>query len=228
MGALIDISGKPVTSDNPLPVTVEGMSVEVATGVFNSDIDKLNGNTVDVSSGNKGNGTLRVAIATDDINTAAIKTAVEKIDDIQDAIGTPASAVPSKVLEIGGTDGTNARALKTDASGDVRVVAAPLANTFTQLTAPGATAGFATPDRNFHSIWVTVANINTNVVIRIEASPDNSIWANADASGLDTTITANGTYLFVVPETPMGYTRVNFVSESGGTAATIDAKYLGH
>ena len=100
-------------------------------------------------------------------------------------------------------------------------------NTFAQLTAPGSTTGFATTGRNNHSVYLTVAAINTTVVVRIEGSADNSAWANLDISGLDTALTANGTYLFAIPETPMAYIRVTFVSETGGTAATIDAKYLG-
>ncbi|MDD3135030.1 MAG: hypothetical protein PHF64_00880 [Methanoregula sp.] len=104
----------------------------------------------------------------------------------------------------------------------------PLTNTFTQLTAPGSTTGFATAGRNNHSVFLTVAAIDTTVVVRIEGSADNSAWANLDISGLDTTLTANGTYLFAIPETPMAYIRVTFVSETGGTAATIDAKYVGH
>jgi len=104
----------------------------------------------------------------------------------------------------------------------------PLEHTFAQLTAPGSTTGFATAGRNNHSVYLTVAAINTTVVVRIEGSADNSAWANLDISGLDTTLTANGTYLFAIPETPMAYIRVTFVSETGGTAATIDCKYVGH
>ncbi|MDD5187976.1 MAG: hypothetical protein PHF57_07185, partial [Methanoregula sp.] len=72
----------------------------------------------------------------------------------------------------------------------------PLEHTFTQLTAPGSTTGFATAGRNNHSVFLTVAAIDTTVVVRIEGSADNSAWANLDISGLDTTLTANGTYLF--------------------------------
>jgi hypothetical protein len=112
--------------------------------------------------------------------------------------------------------------------GSLQALTTPITNTFTQLTAPGSTTGFATTGRNNHSVFLTVAAINTTVVVRIEGSADNSAWANLDISGLDTTITANGTYLFAIPETPMAYIRATFVSETGGTAATIDCKYVGH
>ncbi len=202
------------------------MSVTVTTGIFNSDIDKLNGNTVDVSSGNKSTGTLRVAVATDDINLAAIKTAVEKIDDVQDAVGTPGSAIPTKGLIVQGSDGTNARDIKTDTGGNLTVVRVALTNTWTQLTAPGSTAAFATPGKTDHTVAVTVAAINTNVVVRVEGSLDNTNWFNLDASETDTTISSNSTRGFKFTGA-LAYIRTTFVSESGGTAATIDAKYLG-
>lgn len=217
-----------VSEENPLPVKVKEMHVDVATGIFYSSVEEINGAEVTTGAGATAAGTQRVTLATDDVNAAAIKAAAEKIDDIQDTLQAPGSAAPSKAVQVGGTDGTNTRALKTDATGNLLTAAAPLTNTFAQLTAPGASASFAVPGRNNHTVMVTVANINTNVVVRIEMSLDNTNWGNADASGLDTTITVNGSTPFVLPDTPMGYIRVNFVSESGGTAATIDAKYLGH
>lgn len=71
-------------------------------------------------------------------------------------------------------------------------------------------------------ITLTIASINTNVVFRIEGSNDNTNWANLDINNQDTTFTANGTYAFTFEGCPQRI-RVNFVSESGGTAATITA-----
>jgi len=102
----------------------------------------------------------------------------------------------------------------------------PLTHTFAQLTAPGSTTGFATPGRNNHSMFVTIANISTNVVIRIEGSADNTAWANLDGAELDTTYTANGTRILTAPETPLAYIRVTMVS--GGAGVTVDARYVGH
>jgi hypothetical protein len=51
-------------------------------------------------------------------SAAAIKTAVELIDD---AVATTASAIPSKGIAASGTDGTNARVLKTDSSGELQI-----------------------------------------------------------------------------------------------------------
>jgi hypothetical protein len=51
-------------------------------------------------------------------SAASIKTAVELLDD---AVSTTGSAVPAKGLQVTGTDGTNARALKTDTNGELQV-----------------------------------------------------------------------------------------------------------
>lgn len=51
-------------------------------------------------------------------NSAAIKTAVELIDD---AIYTDGTGTPSKAIGVAGTDGTNPQIIKTDASGELQV-----------------------------------------------------------------------------------------------------------
>lgn len=102
----------------------------------------------------------------------------------------------------------------------------PITNTWIQLTAPGNSAGLATPGLTRHSVWCTVAAINTSLVLRVEGSLDGTNWANLDASNTDFTVTGNGTYGFTF-EGLLAHIRVVFVSELGGTAATVDAKYLG-
>ena len=70
---------------------------------------------------------------------------------------------------------------------------------------------------------VTVAAINTNVVVRIEGSLDNVSWFNVDEDEADMTYTANGTYgIRYQGQGEIRYLRLYWVSESGGTAATID------
>lgn len=98
--------------------------------------------------------------------------------------------------------------------------------TIGSLTAPGASSAIQTGLNTHHTIAVTVVDINTNVVLRVEGSLDGTNWFNLSDLNQDTTITENGTYGFMA--TGMLYKiRVNFVSESGGTAATISAAYLG-
>lgn len=69
-------------------------------------------------------------------NSAAILTAVQLIDDY---VATVASAVPAKGAAIAGTDGTNARLIKTDTSGELQVDV---------LTLPNVTIGAAIPAGN--------------------------------------------------------------------------------
>lgn len=69
-----------------------------------------------------------------------------------------------------------------------------------------------------YSLFVTVAGINTNVIVALEGSIDGTNWAKVIAN---TTLTANGTTHSNVANHPLRYIRPVFVSESGGTAATV-------
>jgi len=100
------------------------------------------------------------------------------------------------------------------------------ATSITQLTAPGASDWIATGKASRHTIVATVAAINTNVVLRIEGSIDGTTAFNLNSSNYDTTITGNGSYGFSY-NGALTHIRVNFVSETGGTDATVSAKYLG-
>lgn len=93
--------------------------------------------------------------------------------------------------------------------------------THAQLTAAGVTDVIKMLSCKAFVYQYKVASINTNVVVRIEGSNDNTNFYNLDADEVDTTITANGTYAFRFDgEVP--YSRFRLVSETGGTDATID------
>ena len=83
------------------------------------------------------------------------------------------------------------------------------------LTAPGVTAAQKSTGANL-SFQVTVADIGTNVVIRFEGSVDGDNYFNLAANQVDYTITANGTYGYVL-FAPVQFVRVRLVSLSGGT-----------
>jgi len=83
------------------------------------------------------------------------------------------------------------------------------------LTAPGVTAAQKSTGANL-SFQVTVADIGTNVVIRFEGSVDGDSYFNLAANQVDYTITANGTYVYVL-FAPVQFVRVRLVSLSGGT-----------
>jgi len=67
-------------------------------------------------------------------------------------------------------------------------------------------------------LFVTVANINTNVVVALEGSIDGTNWSKIIGNS---TITSNGTTHYNVANHPIKFIQPVFVSESGGTAATV-------
>ena len=93
--------------------------------------------------------------------------------------------------------------------------------TFSQLTAPGSTDSLFIGNCSSICFQYVIASINTSVTVRIEGSLDNSNWFNLDIEDGDTDQVANGTYSFYF-EGEVSYARFTFVSEAGGTAATID------
>jgi len=98
---------------------------------------------------------------------------------------------------------------------------------FNQLTAPGTSEVTNARSMKSHVCQFVVASIDTNVVIRFEGSLDGTNYFNINPNG-DTTITANGTYAISKSNMPLLNVRVVFVSEAGGTAATVDALYEGY
>ena len=74
---------------------------------------------------------------------------------------------------------------------------------------------FSTRD---YTLIVTVASVNTNVIVRLEGSVDGTNYAPIIANQ---TITANGTTAYSVAGRPVKWIRTNWVSEAGGTAATV-------
>jgi len=71
----------------------------------------------------------------------------------------------------------------------------------------------------------TIAAINTNVVIRAEGSLDDENWFDLYDTDGTITQTSNGTYAMMFDGVgEIDFIRFYFVSESGGTAATIAVK----
>ena len=110
--------------------------------------------------------------------------------------------------------------------------------TFAQLTAPGNSTSEDCVGLKNHVIAVTVASVDTNVVVEMEGSHDGTNWfdvpidSQSAVAGMSLatnrgTITVNGTYGLVAKSTPLKNIRLNWVSEAGGTAATVDAVYHG-
>lgn len=70
--------------------------------------------------------------------------------------------------------------------------------------------------RNY-TLLVTVSNINTSVVVRLDGSIDGTNYG----AMISNTITENGTYAYNVYGFPMKKVRGNFFYESGGTNAIV-------
>ena len=95
--------------------------------------------------------------------------------------------------------------------------------TYPTLTAPATcadTSVYLPPSivaKNY-SLFATVADINTNVIVALDGSIDGTNWSKVIANA---TITSNGTTHYNVANHPLKFIRPIFVSESGGTAATV-------
>ena len=95
--------------------------------------------------------------------------------------------------------------------------------TYETLAAPAS--GISTPvqlgstinTRNY-TLFTTVASINTNVVVALNGSIDGTNWSKIIANQ---TISANGTTHYNIANHPVKYVQPIFVSESGGTSATV-------
>ena len=90
------------------------------------------------------------------------------------------------------------------------------------LSALGVTEAYEVYTPNYlstrnYTLMVTVANINTKVVVRLDGSVDG---VNFGAM-ISNTITENGTYAYNVSGFPMKKIRANFFYEEGGTSATV-------
>lgn len=93
-------------------------SITSSVNTPNVNLHRVGGSPTDSNSGNLSAGTLRVAIATNDVNASAQTTSLQLIDD---AIYTDGTGTPSKAIAIAGTDGTNPQIIKTDSNGELQV-----------------------------------------------------------------------------------------------------------
>lgn len=91
------------------------------------------------------------------------------------------------------------------------------------FTAPGNGTSIQVADTDSfstknYSLFATVGSINTNVIVCLDGSIDGTNWSKIIANQ---TITGNGTTHYTVANCPVRYIRPVFVSEAGGTAATV-------
>lgn len=119
-GTEIGTAGAPVRID-PTGSTTQPVSGTVTvSGTIAENLTQVAGTAVDVNSGNKSAGTLRVVLATDQPTLSNAQPVTEASLDA--TIGTPGSAAPAKAIETAGTDGTNLRTILTDTTGRQKVL----------------------------------------------------------------------------------------------------------
>jgi len=189
-----------------------------------------------------------------EVDVADVVTAVEATTTaIQDSQGTHDSAAPVKITVVGSVAETTTPAAvadgdavriwtdeygrpvnpsfnQSDSADDNTIInfpsAAPMQETKTTLTAAGVTDAIGVSGKVYHAISYTIAFIDTNVVVRAEGSiNDGATYFNLSAAGVDTTKTVNDTF----PMTYIGklsHIRFRFVSETGGTYATITPSFM--
>ena len=147
---------------NDIKAAVEGTlgtSLQTAIPAGTNEIGGVNlvkiaGTAPSTDSGNVDSGVLRVTVATDDVNLSAIKTAVEKIDDLQDATAAEAAAA-TKGIQISLDNGTTTTFAQCDANGSLKIVqrGVPVK---TAATGSGAIATSYAPSAAFWLDAITV------------------------------------------------------------------------
>jgi hypothetical protein len=141
-----------VSDDNALPVKIIGIgTVDVAVGVFNSDLDKVNSETVEVGEGTAGSGTQRVSVsgtaATGITQESGGVGAIGWLSSIKDYLKTLAGTVTSgRIKNIEKIDPvvTNATGAAAIATSYAPAAPAYLENITVHLSAAPTTAGSLT------------------------------------------------------------------------------------
>jgi hypothetical protein len=226
MGVVRVTSGRAlhVAVQNTVTTSVSG-SVAV-TGTFWQATQPVSG-TVAVTNAN-----LDAALSTlaTDAKLNSVKTAVELIDD---GIATVASAITSKGMAAVGTDGTNARILKTDSSGELQVdvltmPTVAVTGTFWQATQPVSgtvTANLAAGTNNIGDVDVLTLPAlpaGTNNIGDVDVLTLPSLPTGANVIGA---VTQSGTWNVGTVTTLTSIT--NAVTVSQGTAANLKAEVVG-
>ena len=94
---------------------------------------------------------------------------------------------------------------------------------YPELTAPGSGAVVSTSKPpsivpTNYTLFTTVTNFDSGVVVALNGSIDGTNWSKIIG---DQTISGNGTTHYTVSNVAVRYVQPVFVSESGGTAASV-------
>jgi len=178
-----------------------------------------------------------------DTNSAAQLTALQLIDDY---VATIASAVPAKGAAVAGTDGTNARLLKVNSSGNLEVAlrdtsGAALSETNPIYTLPSSLN--KTPVRQANSfsasqtdiaIWTPTAGkkfLISQIQIYMSAGGLIKVFDNSNAGGnviVNLTVATAGIHIIPFYPAHPSSTVNNVLRYSTGTGAVGDLTVLGY
>lgn len=157
------------------------------------------------------NQVLEIAELTD-INTALVgvataanqATQITALQLLDNAVVAPAAAVPTGTFQVSGTDGTNARALKTDAAGELQVdVLTMPAITGSVSVSPAALTGTVTTFNSTTSAALLAANADrkgASIYVDAGSGPLHVLVGTGTASDSNKSLTILATGYFEIPE----------------------------
>jgi hypothetical protein len=135
--------------------------------VLSSKLTHINTTAVDAGAGNKGNGTQRVTIADDDTNSAAIKTAVESIDN---AVATDKIAIAGRTTI---SNAATATALLVDALGHLQVDV--LTSTLTTIGSTSVAVNSGSKDDGTQRVVIATDDVNISSLSSVVATANSAI-----------------------------------------------------
>jgi hypothetical protein len=135
--------------------------------VLSSKLTHINTTAVDAGAGSKGNGTQRVTIADDDTNSAAIKTAVESIDN---AVATDKIAIAGRTTI---SNAATATALLVDALGHLQVDV--LTSTLTTIGSTSVAVNSGSKDDGTQRVVIATDDVNISSLSSVVATANSAI-----------------------------------------------------
>ena len=210
-----------------------------------TNLSQLGGTAIAMNTGVRSAGTQRVTIATDDIvpvsqsgtwnitnisGTVSLPTgaatettlasALTALQLIDNAVATPGSAHGTGILQVGGSDGTNATRIRTDASGFVKVSPKDIStnannSTTTNLVNAAVFTGTGTDVSAFSQVMVNVFASHASAAngLSIQFSQDGTNWDSTNTY----TVAATTDFAIILPIT---HTYYRLVYTNGATTTT--------
>ena len=233
-----------LSPNSPIPTGTNSIG-NIGTVSTVTNLSQLGGTAIAMNTGVRSAGTQRVTIATDDIvpvsqsgtwninnisGTVSLPTgaatettlasALTALQLIDNAVATPGSAHGTGILQVGGSDGTNATRIRTDASGFVKVAPKDIStnsnnSTTTNLANAAVFTGIGTDVSAFSQVMVNVFASHASAAngLSIQFSQDGTNWDSTNTY----TVVATTDFAIIVPIT---HTYYRLVYTNGATTTT--------